>query len=49
VEDLPEARRTRHLVAAQLGRQRGALLWRQGADVTMVEAMRLALAQTEPA
>ena len=48
VEDLPEARRTRRLVAAQLGRERTALLWRQGAAMNMPDAMRLAMAQAAP-
>jgi tetratricopeptide (TPR) repeat protein len=46
VEDLPEARRTQRLVAAQLGKAQGALLWCQGASMSMAEVMRLALAQT---
>lgn len=48
-EDLPEVRRTRRLVAAQLGpdgRARGHALWLEGAGLSMAEAMRLALAET---
>ena len=44
VEDLPEQRRTRRLVAAQLGPEHTTRLWRQGALLSMAEAMRLALA-----
>ena len=43
-EDLPEARRTLRLVAAQLGQERTAALWRQGAGLSMPEAMRWAVA-----
>ena len=46
VEDLPEARRSRRLVAVQLGSERTDALWRQGADMSMADAMRLALALT---
>ena len=46
VEDLPEARRTRRLVAVQLGSDRMEALWRQGAELGMADAMRLALALT---
>ena len=45
-EDLPEARRSRRLVAVQLGSERTDALWRQGADMSMADAMRLALALT---
>ena len=45
-EDLPEARRTRRLAAAQLGREATAGLWRQGATMAMAEAMKLALEAT---
>ncbi len=48
-EDLPEARRTRRLVAAQMGRDSAASYWRQGAGLTMSEAMRLGMAETAPA
>jgi hypothetical protein len=41
-EDLPEARRTRRLVAAQLGREAALAQWRRGASMAMSEAMRLA-------
>ena len=46
VEDLPEARRTRRLVAVQLGSYRTDALWREGAEMGMADAMRLALALT---
>ena len=49
VEDLPEARRTRRLVAAQVGALRTAQLWNQGAQLSMAEAMSLALAQVPQA
>jgi len=45
-EDLPEARRTRRLIAAQLGRESTADHWRLGAALSMADAMRLALSQT---
>ena len=45
VEDLPEERRTRRLVVAQLGSQRTAELWQQGAQLAMADAMRMALVQ----
>ncbi len=48
-EDLPEARRTRRLVVAQLGAERTAQLWHQGAQLGMAEAMRLALDPVPPA
>ena len=48
-EDLPEARRTRRLAAALLGREAISGLWRQGAAMTMAEAMQLALAHSVPA
>lgn len=51
-EDLPEVRRTRRLVAVQLGpdgRSRAHALWLEGATLTMAEAMRLALAETAKA
>jgi tetratricopeptide (TPR) repeat protein len=48
-EDLPEARRTRRLVAAQLGAPATAAVWRAGAALTMAEAQQLALALAEPA
>jgi predicted ATPase len=48
-EDLPEARRTRRLVAAQLGRDAAAAHWRQGAGLAMPQAMHLAMAETAPA
>ncbi len=47
-EDLPEARRTRRLVAAQLGAAATAAAWREGAALTMAQAMQLALAVTAP-
>ena len=47
VEDLPEARRTRRLVAVQLGSDRTQALWREGAEMGMAAAMRLALALTQ--
>ena len=49
VEDLPEARRTRRLIAVQISRERTAEHWRQGAALSMADAMRLALTQTLPA
>ena len=45
-EDLPEARRTRRLVAAQVGSGPAASQWQRGAALTMADAMRLALAET---
>ena len=42
-EDLPEARRTRRLVAAQRGHRAALMHWRSGASLTTPEAMRLAL------
>lgn len=48
-EDLPEARRTRRLVAAQLGREAALAQWRRGASMAMPEAMRLALAEATQA
>jgi hypothetical protein len=42
-EDLPEARRTRRLVAAQLGRPAALQLWQSGAVLTMAEVQHLAL------
>ncbi len=48
-EDLPEARRTRRLVVAQMGAERTAQLWNQGAQLPMADAMRLALNQVPPA
>jgi len=42
-EDLPEARRTRRLAAAQLGREAALQHWHRGARMAMPEAMRLAL------
>ena len=45
VEDLPEERRTSRLVVAQLGQQRSAELWRQGAQLPMADAMRMTLVQ----
>jgi tetratricopeptide (TPR) repeat protein len=48
-EDLPEARRTRRLIAAQIGSEPAAAAWRQGAAMTMAEAMELALQETSPA
>ena len=47
-EDLPEARRTRRLVAAQLGRPAALAQWQRGAALSMTEAMRLALAESAP-
>ena len=47
-EDLPEARRTRRLVAAQLGAAATAAIWRAGAALAMAEAQQLALAETAP-
>ena len=48
-EDLPEARRTRRLVAAQLGREAAQAQWRRGASIAMSEAMRLALEEATQA
>lgn len=48
-EDLPEARRTRRLVAAQLGRAASAGHWRQSAGLAMPQPMRLGMAETAPA
>jgi predicted amino acid-binding ACT domain protein len=48
-EDLPEARRTRRLAAALLGREATTGLWRQGAAMSMAEAMQLALEHSAPA
>ena len=45
-EDLPEARRTRRLAAALLGRELALQQWRQGASLTMAQAQRLALDET---
>lgn len=42
-EDLPEARRTRRLAAAQLGWPATLQLWTAGAGLTMAEAQRLAM------
>lgn len=47
-EDLPEARRTRRLVAAQVGAAAAAAIWRAGAALGMAEAQQLALAETAP-
>lgn len=47
-EDLPEAGRTRRLVAAQLGRPAALAQWQRGAALSMTEAMRLALAESAP-
>ncbi len=47
-EDLPEARRTRRLVAAQLGADATTNAWRDGAALSMAQAMQLALAVTAP-
>lgn len=48
-EDLPEARRTRRLVAAQLGRETALAQWRRGASMSMPEAMRIALEEATQA
>jgi predicted ATPase len=48
VEDLPEARRTRRLVAVQLGHAAAAAAWRAGAEMDMRETMALAMRLTEP-
>jgi tetratricopeptide (TPR) repeat protein len=48
-EDLPEARRTRRLVAAQLGAAAAAAAWQEGAALSMADAMQLALAVTAAA
>jgi predicted ATPase len=45
-EDLPEARRTRRLVAVQMGSAAAAAGWQAGAAATMAEAMQLARAVT---
>ncbi|MDP3224770.1 MAG: NACHT domain-containing protein [Rubrivivax sp.] len=45
-EDLPEARRTRRLVAAQAGRLQALQWWAQGAQMDMASAM--AMARAEP-
>lgn len=47
--DRREARRTRRLVRAQLGRQREAALWREGREMSMAAAMRLAQRETQAA
>ncbi len=47
-EDLPEARRTRRLIALRTGRTACQALWRQGAGMSMAEAMALATAETAP-
>ncbi len=41
-EDLPEARRTRRLVAAQAGRAQAQAWWQEGAALSMAQAMALA-------
>ena len=41
--DLRERRRTRRLVRAQIGAEREAALWSQGRELTMAQAMRMAL------
>jgi hypothetical protein len=46
-EDLPVARRTRRLVQAQLGVVRTDALWREGAALTMADAMRLTVSEAE--
>jgi len=47
-EDLPEARRTRRLIALRTGRSDCQVLWRQGAGMSMAEAMALAMAESAP-
>ena len=42
-EDLFESRRTRRLIAVQIGRERAALAWHEGQELAMAEAMRLAV------
>jgi hypothetical protein len=48
-EDLPVARRTQRLVAAQLGRDAAQRLAQEGARMTQSAAMQLALEQTAQA
>lgn len=45
--DRREARRTRRLARVQLGRQREAALWRAGREMSMAQAMRLALREAQ--
>ena len=48
-EDLPEARRTRRLVAAQLGAAEALQQWQQGGRLGMAGAMQLALQEAAAA
>ena len=47
-EDLPEARRTRRLIALHTGRAACRALWQRGAGLSVAEAMALAMAETTP-